>query len=92
MKITHIVTITLAAAGLAGFSGAVRADAAAGKATFDKVCAECHEADDFKGEDVKDITAKIEEISAGKMKHKKAFKLSAQEASDVAAYMVSGGK
>jgi mono/diheme cytochrome c family protein len=87
-----MVTIALTAAGLAGYSGAALADAAAGKATYDKVCAECHATDDFKGEDAKEITAKIEKISAGQVKHKKAFKLSAQEAADVAAYMVGGGK
>jgi len=29
--------------GLAGFGGAALADAAAGKATFNDVCSECHE-------------------------------------------------
>jgi mono/diheme cytochrome c family protein len=82
-----LMTAAAAAAALAGCSGAALADAAAGKATFDKVCAECHETADFAGENVKDLTATIEKISAGQMKHKKAFKLSAQEAADVAAYM-----
>lgn len=91
MKIRTLAIIAATAAGLAGYSGASLADAAAGKATFEKECAECHEAADTKGEDVKELTATIEKISAGTMKHKQAFKLSAQQAADVAAYMSSGG-
>ncbi|NJD31490.1 MAG: hypothetical protein FIB04_06350 [Gammaproteobacteria bacterium] len=90
MKISSMVTIAVAAAGLAGYSSASLADAAAGKAAFEKQCAECHETADFKGEDAKEVAAKIDKISAGQMKHKKAFKLSAAEAADVAAFMVSG--
>jgi mono/diheme cytochrome c family protein len=91
MKIRTLTTIGLIAAGLAGYSGSALADAAAGKATFEASCAECHEAADFKGEDAKELQASIEQISAGQMKHKKAFKLTAQQAADVAAYMASGG-
>jgi mono/diheme cytochrome c family protein len=91
MKIRTLTTIALIAAGLAGYSGASMADAAAGKATFEKNCAECHEVADTKGEDAKALAAQIEKISAGQLKHKKAFKLSTQEATDVAAYMASGG-
>ena len=91
MKIKTLTTIALATAGLAGYSGTSLADAAAGKATFDQTCAECHEAADTKGEDAKELQAQIEKISAGQMKHKKAFKLTAQQAADVAAYMASGG-
>jgi mono/diheme cytochrome c family protein len=91
MRIRTLTTIALVTAGLAGYSGTSLADAAAGKATFTKSCAECHEVADTKGEDAKALAAKIDKISAGQMKHKKAFKLSAQEAADVAAYMASGG-
>lgn len=91
MKIRILATIGVLAAGLAGYSGSALADAAAGKALFEKDCAECHEAADFKGDDAKVIQGNIEEISAGKMKHKKAFKLSAEQAADLAAYMVTGG-
>lgn len=90
MRISSMVTIAAVAAGLAGYSSAALSDAAAGKATFEKTCAECHEAADFKGEDAKELAGKIEKISAGQMKHKKAFKLSAAEAADVAAYMSAG--
>ena len=91
MKFRILATIAVAAAGLAGYSGAACADAAAGKAIFEKDCAECHEAADTKGEDAKELAATITKISAGQMKHKQAFKLSAQQAADVAAYMASGG-
>jgi mono/diheme cytochrome c family protein len=91
MKIRTLTTIAAITAGLAGFSGTALADAAAGKATFTATCAECHEVGDFKGEDAKELQANIEKISAGQMKHKKAFKLTAQQAADVAAYMASGG-
>jgi mono/diheme cytochrome c family protein len=91
MKIRTLATIAMAAAGLAGYSGAALADAAAGKAIFEKQCAECHEAADMKGEDVKALTATIEKIAAGQVKHKQAFKLTSQQAADVAAYMSSGG-
>jgi mono/diheme cytochrome c family protein len=46
---------------------------------------------DTKGEDAKELAAQIEKISAGQMKHKKAFKLTTEQANDVAAYMASGG-
>jgi len=91
MKIRTLTTIAMVTAGLAGYSGTALADAAAGKPVFEKQCAECHEVADTKGEDVKELTATIEKMSAGQMKHKKAFKLSAQQAADVAAYMASGG-
>jgi mono/diheme cytochrome c family protein len=91
MRIRILTTIAVVAAGLAGYSGASFADAAAGKATFEKDCAECHDVADTKGEDAKELAAQIEKIAAGQLKHKKAFKLSAQQAADVAAYMASGG-
>jgi len=91
MKIRTLTTIAMVTAGLAGYSGASLADAAAGKAVFEKQCAECHEVADTKGEDVKELTATIEKMGAGQMKHKKAFKLTSQQAADVAAYMSSGG-
>lgn len=89
MKIKMLLTISLAAAGLAGYGSAALAD---GKKTFDDVCSECHETADFEGEDAKALTATIKKISAGQMKHKKAIKLSDQDAADVAAFMAAGGK
>ena len=75
MKIRTLTTIGADGGRPCRLRGSALADAAAGKATFDEDCAECHEAADTKGEDVKELTATIEKISAGQMKHKKAFKL-----------------
>jgi len=92
MQIKKMLIVCLAAAGFAGHGGAALADVAAGKATFNDVCAECHETADFEGESAADLTATIKKISAGQMKHKKALKLTDQQAADVAAFMASGGK
>lgn len=92
MKINKLLTALIAAAGLAGYGGAALADAAAGKATFESICSECHETADFEGEPVADVTATVKKIVAGQMKHKKALKLTDQQAADVAAFMTGGGK
>ena len=92
MQIKKLLMVSLSAASFAGFGGAALADAAAGKATFNDVCSECHETADFEGESAADLTATIKKISAGQMKHKKALKLTDQQAADVAAFMASGGK
>jgi mono/diheme cytochrome c family protein len=92
MKISGLLTISLASAALASFSGAAFADAAAGQATFNDICSECHETADFEGEDAAALTATIKKIAAGQMKHKKALKLTDAQAADVAAFMTSGGK
>jgi mono/diheme cytochrome c family protein len=92
MKINKLLTISIAAAGFAGYGTVASADAAAGKATFDSICSECHEVADFEGESAADVTATVKKIVAGQMKHKKALKLTDQQAADVAAYMTSGGK
>lgn len=92
MKISRLVVIATAVTGLVGFGSTAYADAAAGKATFTNVCAECHEAGDFDGEDPKEVATTIKSIVAGTTKHKKALKLTDQEIADVAAYMAAGGK
>ena len=92
MKISGLLTISLASAALASFSGAALADAAAGKATFNDICSECHETADFEGEYAADLTATVKKIAAGQMKHKKALKLTDAQAADVAAFMAGGGK
>ena len=92
MKISRLVVIAGAAAALAGFGSTAYADAAAGKATFTNVCAECHEAGDFEGEDAQALSATIKSIVAGTHKHKKALKLTDAEVADVAAYMAAGAK
>jgi mono/diheme cytochrome c family protein len=89
MKTGRMFVVAVAALGMAGWSLSASAD---GKATFEKDCAECHEAGDFTGEDVKGLTDSIKKIAAGQMKHKKALKLTDQQAADVAAFMAGGGK
>jgi mono/diheme cytochrome c family protein len=91
MKISRLVVIVGAIAGLAGY-GTAYADAAAGKATFTGICAECHEAGDFEGEDAAELSGTIKKIVSGEMKHKKALKLTDAQIADVAAYLSSGGK
>ncbi|HET7204611.1 MAG TPA: c-type cytochrome [Steroidobacteraceae bacterium] len=92
MNMSRLVVLATAFAGLAGFGSTAYADAAAGKATFTKICAECHEAGDFDGEDPKEVAATIKSIVAGTTKHKEKLALTDQEISDVAAYMAAGGK
>lgn len=90
MKVTRILAVSLVTLGLAGFSGAASADAAAGKAKFTAACAECHEVADFEGESAAALTETIKAIVAGKQKHKNALKLSDAEIADLAAYMAAG--
>jgi mono/diheme cytochrome c family protein len=92
MRISRLIVITSAFAGLAGYGGTAFADAAAGKATFNGICAECHDAGDFEGEDPAGLSATIKKIVAGQMKHKKALTLTDAQIADVAAYLASGGK
>ncbi len=89
-KFSRLVVIAGAFAGLVGCGSAAHADAAAGKATFTAVCAECHEVADFEGEDAAEIQATLKKIVAGTQKHKKALKLTDAQIADVAGYMTSG--
>lgn len=91
MKINRLAVIASTLA-MAAWGSAAHADAAAGKATFTKVCAECHEVGDFDGEDAKEVAATIKSIVAGTTKHKEPLKLTDAQVADVAAYMASGGK
>ena len=90
IKISRLVVMTGAFAMLAGFGSAVRADAAAGKATFTAVCAECHDVADFEGEDAAALRGTLKQIVAGTQKHKKALTLTDAQIADVAAYMTGG--
>jgi cytochrome c553 len=74
-------------------SNAFAADAAAGKAVARAQCAECHEADDWEGEDTNSLTALIRDIVAGKAKHKRPLQLSDADIQNIAAYWAAqGGK
>jgi cytochrome c553 len=80
------VLVAAAVAGIAVGSTAL-ADAAAGKAKFEGVCADCHEAADFKGKSAADLTQAMKDISSGKTKHKGKVKLSDAEIADVIAHL-----
>jgi mono/diheme cytochrome c family protein len=95
MKYTYLLpgaVVAVAAAAFVLASRPAQADATAGKATFTSICAECHEAGDFEGEDPKALSQTIHEIVAGTHKHKKKLTLNDQQISDVAAYLAAGGK
>ena len=90
MNIKHLTLVVGTAAGLIGFSSVVLAD---GKATYDAICSECHEADDFEGESADDLKEIISQIVNGEIDHKKDLsKLSDQEVADMAVFYASGGK
>lgn len=82
-------TFVLVAATVAGFAfgSTALADAAAGKAKFDEVCSDCHEPADFKGKPAAELSQKMKDISAGKMKHKGKVKLTDAEIADLIAHL-----
>jgi mono/diheme cytochrome c family protein len=90
MQSSRLFVIAGALAGLTVCGSVAHADAAAGKATFTQVCAECHEVADFEGENAAELQATIKQIVGGSMKHKKALKLTDAQIADVAAYMAAG--
>lgn len=89
-KFSRLAVIAGALAGLAGFGSTAHADAAAGKAKFTAVCADCHEVADFEGESAAALTGTMKKIVAGTQKHKEALKLTDAEIADLAAYMAAG--
>jgi mono/diheme cytochrome c family protein len=89
MKIKHLGFAAGVAAGLIGWSGAALAD---GKATFEGICAECHEAADFEGEPAADLQETISQIVKGELKHKKKLTLSDAEVAEIASFLAAGGK
>jgi mono/diheme cytochrome c family protein len=68
------------------------ADVAAGKATANARCIQCHEADDWDGEDAASLESLIRDIVAGKVKHKHKIELSPAQIADVAAYWAESSK
>jgi mono/diheme cytochrome c family protein len=73
-------------------SAAHAAEAQAGRNAAQAKCAECHEADDWEGEDAASLESLIRDIMAGKVKHKRKLELSAAEIANIAAYWGQGGK
>jgi cytochrome c553 len=70
---------------------AAAADIQAGKAASQK-CVQCHEADDWDGEDAASLESLIKDIVAGKVKHKTRIDLTPAEIANIAAYWETGGR
>ena len=83
---------SMAAALLLSGVSASAADIAAGKAAAQAKCIQCHEADDWEGEDAASLESLIRDIVAGKVKHKGKLDLSPAEIANIAAYWGTGGK
>lgn len=83
-----------AAAGLVLAATSVFAEAAdlqAGKAAAQR-CVQCHDADDWSGEDAAGLESLIADIVAGKVKHKQKLDLSPAEISNIAAYWAESSR
>jgi hypothetical protein len=81
-------TIVLCAACIASQA----ADLQAGKAAAQAKCVQCHDADDWEGEDAASLESLIRDIVAGKVKHKGRIELSGAEITNIAAYWGQGGR
>jgi mono/diheme cytochrome c family protein len=73
-------------------AGAHAADVQAGKSAAQSKCSQCHDADDWEGEDAASLESLIRDIVAGKVKHKVRLELSPAEIADIAAYWGRAGK
>ncbi len=73
------------------YSNAHAADPQAGRAAAQK-CVQCHEADDWEGEDAASLESLIKDIVAGKVKHRTKIDLTPAEIANIAAYWGSGGR
>jgi len=71
---------------------ALAADAQAGRIVAQSKCAECHDADDWEGEDAASLESLIRDIVAGKVKHKRKLELAPAEIANIAAYWGQGRK
>ena len=81
------------ALGMLSFGGSVlAADVAAGRATAQAKCAQCHEADDWEGESAASLASLMRDIVAGKVKHKTKLDLTPAEIENIAAYWAAGKK
>jgi len=64
-------------------------EAVRGAKLFEATCAECHESAQLKGDAALAFGPKIQQIVAGKAKHRPKLKLSAEDATAVAAFLTS---
>ena len=84
--------ITALLVGLGTTSAATAADSLAGKAVAQTKCSQCHEADDWDGEDAASLESLIRDIVAGKVKHKGKLELTSAEMANIAAYWAEASK
>jgi mono/diheme cytochrome c family protein len=62
----------------------------AGRATFDRICTECHYEDDFSGRSRQEILARIQQVAAGEAEHEVDLSvLSNEEMADLADFFAS---
>ena len=87
-----LVTLLAIVTSLGVSAVALAADAGAGRSVAQSKCAECHEADDWEGEDAASLESLIRDIVAGKVKHKRKLELTAAEIANIAAYWGQGRK
>jgi mono/diheme cytochrome c family protein len=73
-------------------AAASAADAQAGRSAAQAKCVQCHEADDWEGEDAASLESLIRDIVAGKVKHKGKLELTPAEIVNIAEYWGRGGK
>ena len=88
----ELQALLILAAFLCAGGVAQAADVQAGRSTSQGKCAQCHEADDWEGEDAASLESLIRDIVAGKVKHKNKLDLSATEIANIAAYWGQGKK
>lgn len=86
-----VLTFLLAFAGFMT-AAAHGADLQAGKRAAQSKCGQCHEADDWEGEGAASLESLIQDIVAGKVKHKAKLELTPAEISNIAAYWAAGEK
>jgi mono/diheme cytochrome c family protein len=67
------------------------ADAQAGKAEFQKVCSQCHDASDWAGKSEAQLGVMIKNVATGKAKHPKKLDLTQDQIDGIAAWVSSGG-
>jgi cytochrome c553 len=87
-----LVTLIAILASLGAGGVAPAADAQAGRSVAQTKCVECHDADDWEGEDAASLESLIRDIVAGKVKHKRKLELGAAEIANIAAYWGQSGK
>ena len=92
-RMSRQLQAVLTVAALCCASGAAQAaDAQAGRSAAQSKCSQCHDADDWEGEDAASLESLIRDIVAGKVKHKGKLELTPAEIANIAAYWGAGRK